>query len=332
MQGGSPCENAPGLRIRTNNVEIGAMMAPRPMLMVAATGDWTKNTPREEHPAIRSIYRLFGAEDKLEMVQFDAPHNYNRQSREAVYTFFAKHALGSTGQPVSEGTTRPEKPQDLLGLFNRTLPAGALTFEQVFERWIASASERAPSPSRERLAMALGCEWPRRVASRAEGGRLVLSREGRGDRIPATWQKGSGKGPVVLVVTPQGAPSDLAPYGDSVLAIDAFQTGTAVAPRPKSARHFLTFNLSDDANRVQDILTASAFLLATGAADATLRCTGKAAVWCTFAAAVAPVRLKLAEGATGFTGTDAEFERDFFVPGIQFAGGWKAALALATGQ
>ncbi len=42
MQGGSPCENAPGLRVGTNNVEISALTAPKPMLMVSATGDWTK--------------------------------------------------------------------------------------------------------------------------------------------------------------------------------------------------------------------------------------------------------------------------------------------------
>ena len=42
--------------------------------------------------------------------------------------------------------------------------------------------------------------------------------------------------------------------------IDAFQTGSAVAPRDRSVRNFLTFNKSDDANRVQDILTALAWL------------------------------------------------------------------------
>ena len=58
MQGGSPCENAPNLRLDTFNLDIGAMMAPRPMLMVAATGDWTRNTPREEYPAMRAVYEL----------------------------------------------------------------------------------------------------------------------------------------------------------------------------------------------------------------------------------------------------------------------------------
>ena len=90
MQGGGICENAPNLRIDTDNVEIGAMMAPRPMLMVSATGDWTCDTPRIEYPAIRAIYDLFGAGDHVACVQFPVLHNYNRFSREAVYQFFAR--------------------------------------------------------------------------------------------------------------------------------------------------------------------------------------------------------------------------------------------------
>src|SRR6185436_11856889 len=71
MQGGSPCENAPGLRHDTLNVDFGAMMAPRPMLMVAATGDWTKNVPRVEYPATKAIYALYDAAANVETVQFD---------------------------------------------------------------------------------------------------------------------------------------------------------------------------------------------------------------------------------------------------------------------
>ena len=46
MQGGCLCENEPGLRLDTNNVELAAAIAPRPLLMVSATGDWTKETLR----------------------------------------------------------------------------------------------------------------------------------------------------------------------------------------------------------------------------------------------------------------------------------------------
>src|SRR2546426_1367857 len=44
FQGGDLCENAPDLRVDTFNVEIAALTAPRPMVMISNTGDWTKTT------------------------------------------------------------------------------------------------------------------------------------------------------------------------------------------------------------------------------------------------------------------------------------------------
>ena len=102
MQGGCLCENLPGLRLDTTNVEIAATIAPRPLLMVAATGDWTRATLREEYPAMRRIYGLLDAASRVEAVQFDAPHNYNRDSREAVYAWMARwlqHAPADTKRP-----------------------------------------------------------------------------------------------------------------------------------------------------------------------------------------------------------------------------------------
>ena len=89
FQGGCSCENAPGLRIGLNNVEIAAATAPRPLLLVSATGDWTKYTPVLEGPAIHGVYEALGVADRFRCVQFVAPHNYNRDSREAVYAWFA---------------------------------------------------------------------------------------------------------------------------------------------------------------------------------------------------------------------------------------------------
>lgn len=94
MQGGCPCENAPLIRIHASNMEIGALFAPKPMLMVSATGDWTKLTPEVEFPAIRSVYELYGAGDQLSNAHVDAGHNYNLESREAVYRHFGKYLLG----------------------------------------------------------------------------------------------------------------------------------------------------------------------------------------------------------------------------------------------
>ncbi len=93
MQGGCACENAPLIRIGASNMEIGALFAPKPLMMIAATGDWTKDTPTVEFPAVRGIYELFDAADHVESFQVDAGHNYNRPSREAVYRFLGKWFL-----------------------------------------------------------------------------------------------------------------------------------------------------------------------------------------------------------------------------------------------
>jgi dienelactone hydrolase len=178
MQGGGQCENAPGLRFDTFNVEIGAMMAPRPMLMVAASGDWTKNTPREEYPAVRAIYELYGQADHLEMVQIDAPHNYNQASREAMYSFFGKRILGEPKEVKEARGIHLEKLQDMLVWQGRTLPKNALTYEQLLEQWIAAAKRQTddthdPSVLRERLRLAMATEWPDRVLSERTGERIM---------------------------------------------------------------------------------------------------------------------------------------------------------------
>jgi len=335
MQGGGLCENAPNLRLDTNNVEIAAMMAPKPMLMTAATGDWTKNMLNEEYPAVRAIYELFGKGENVETLLLDAPHNYNQPNREAMYAFFGKHVLGETDAArFKEKSIRVEKLQDMLALHNRTLPDNAVSAKQLFEEWIRFAQEQKGN-ERERLTYALAAEWPERVLEKADGDRVLLGRAGKGDRIPGIFVKGSS--PPALVVSPDGAEaarktpevSRLVQDGRAVLTIDAFQTGSAVAPRDRSVKMFLTFNKSDDANRVQDILTALAWL---NTPQTRLVGLGKAAVWCVFAAAVARQPVDLQADLGGFKGTDEDYGASFFVPGIQRAGGLRAARALVQGK
>jgi hypothetical protein len=57
---------------------------------------------------------------------------------------------------------------------------------------------------------------------------------------------------------------------------------------------------------------------------------GKAAVWSEFAAAVAPIPVKLHGNVSGFHGSDDEFLKDFNVPLIQRAGGLEAATRLTA--
>jgi dienelactone hydrolase len=334
MQGGSPCENAPNLRLDAFNVEFGAIMAPRPMLMVAATGDWTRNTPREEYPAIKAIYRLYDREANLEMVQIDAPHNYNRQSREAVYKFFGAKANGVTDEArLKEKGIRLEKLGDMLALFNRKLPDNALDLEGVRAAWIERGKQAAAGATKEMLELALGAEWPQRVIAETPGDRFLLTRAGRGDRV--TGYRIAGQGSPLVFVHPDGAEAArrspelaaLTRQGRPIYVMEAFQTGSAVAPRKRDDKMFLTFNRTDDAERVQDILTTLAWLKAAGVE---LVGVGKAAIWCQFAAPLARVPVTFRSDLGSFTGTDQDFLDQFFVPGIQRAGGLAAARALST--
>ncbi|KQS31277.1 S9 family peptidase [Dyadobacter sp. Leaf189] len=94
--GGCVCES--GLPIhkkgdyQTNNVEIAALAAPRPMILISDGGDWTKNTPEVEYPFIKNIYSLYGKTNQLEAVHLaDEKHDFGPSKRKAMYAFMAKH-------------------------------------------------------------------------------------------------------------------------------------------------------------------------------------------------------------------------------------------------
>ena len=109
-QGGCKCENAPGLRFGVNNVEVASLFAPKPMLITGCTGDWTKNVPNTEYPAIKHIYELHGAGENVEYFYCDAEHNYNQRTREAMYRFFNKVFLGKDEAVPEIFTNLPETP------------------------------------------------------------------------------------------------------------------------------------------------------------------------------------------------------------------------------
>jgi len=364
MQGGDLCENTPGLRIGTSNVEIAAMTAPRPMLLVSDTTDWTRNLPRVEYPAIKRIYDLYGKGDQVSAVQFQAVHNFNQQSREAVYQFLAQLNPGmSAPATLKEHNIEVPMLQDMLALSNHPLPSNALDLSGLFKEWRTIVTAQIAHAYNGRswydlLRQTLNVENPSDVIAEKSGDQIVLSRPNVKDRIPGIMIP--GKGETVLVIDPDGSAAalksnivaQLRKQKRPLLLLDVFQTGAAKAPRDRQDQpaivpanekdetpielqadqtgggpKFLTYNVSDDAARVQDIVTAIAYAHKTST-HIEIYADGDAANWASFAAAVSatPVTLHLENAAP--LNTDNDYLAHFNVPGILRVGGLPVAQQL----
>ena len=118
----------------TNNVEIAALAAPRPMLLISDGGDWTKNNPEVEFPCIQKIYGFYNKKGLVENWHLpNENHDYGYSKRLGMYPFMAKHLklnikkVSNKKGEIDESFVVLET-HDQLKIFNdeNPLPTGAI--------------------------------------------------------------------------------------------------------------------------------------------------------------------------------------------------------------
>lgn len=136
--GGCPCES--GLPIhdeckghKTNNAEIAAMVAPKPLLLISDGSDWTKSVPGTDYPYLKKLYGFYQKEGNVESVYLPSDqHDYGITKRVPMYRFLAKHlglnlkAISGKEGNINESGITIQKNEDELVFGKDPLPANAL--------------------------------------------------------------------------------------------------------------------------------------------------------------------------------------------------------------
>lgn len=236
------------------------MRAPAPFLICAATKDFfdiagTWDTFR----FAKRLYTRMGFAERVELMENDAPHNYNALQRQSVLRWMARWLLGNDA-PLAEGTIAPFKDEEL-----RATPAGQVmllpgarsTYDFNADDSAELAARRAPAwaaasadERRAKVRAVTGirplAEIPEPAIEEHGEGRYVVIRED-GIRLPALVfnPDDAAQGGIALYVDEGGKAAFLAAGGPgaalgatprTVCAVDIRGTGeTQQTDRPWAA-------------------------------------------------------------------------------------------------
>ena len=297
MQGGCLCENAPLLRLFADNVDIARLFAPKPLFLGSCTGDWTSETPTVEFPAVREVYALYGAAEKVMNFHVDSAHNYNLPMREHVYGFFNKFLFGGTeATPIPEATVMRPPHRDRMVFWGRTAPS-PITPEEFTVQW-RQRTENLLQPylaSPEQLRRQLVPLLPYVLGGLPPNGATATGDEPQHTRIERTGE--------TLTV-----------------AVSARQTD----PAAEKITFFDTYNATTLAVCVREI---SAAVTATGE-NVKLQGLAGAGPACLAAAAINPRVTAVEADMAGFDPTrEEDWKRFLDTPGLRRIGGIATLLA-----
>ena len=153
--GGCPCESGMDIHScggRTDNVEIAAMAAPRPQLLISDGGDWTDKMPEHDFPYLQKMYSWYGKKDDVQNVHLpNDKHDFGITKRLPLYQFMAKYlnlninAIQSNSGLIDESkvTIEPEQAMYVFGDKGEFLPVYAIRGFEKLEKVFAEESQKS---------------------------------------------------------------------------------------------------------------------------------------------------------------------------------------------
>jgi len=220
-----PCNHIPGVMRHTDATELCGVPSPRAVLYLSVTDDWTAPFPRHELGELRALYNLWQQPDRLAHRQFEGPHDYNREMREAAYAWFEQELRGNRqAGPVAEPEHQVEDPATLLALDSPPEedqgPEGIRAWYRA--RYIAQPPQLESRQSRRNYQERARAELVELLGGEVEpvtletefhtpeaddAPEVLLSlRTERDVRVPAVWLPAPGNGPhpALVALHPEG--------------------------------------------------------------------------------------------------------------------------------
>ena len=129
--------------------------------------------------------------------------------------------------------------------------------------------------------------------------------------------------------TPTSVITDLIAAGQSVMVIDTFLTGEhGSTPRDASDRFFTTYNRTDAALRVQDVVTALVYLRGRGdVVSINVVGMGEAGLWCLLASGFVDVERTVIDANQFDSDSDEAYLQSLPIPSIRRVGDVRTAAA-----